>query len=109
MVVHLPQMFEELQKNEDKGLKHLRDCLLISDRAHLVFDLHQVQNNSQFRCDRYLFPFFFQQADGLQEQEKGGKSLGTTKKGIGPVYSSKATRNGIRIADLLGNLSHMTF
>lgn len=84
VVVHLPQMFEELQKNEDKGLKHLRDCLLISDRAHLVFDLHQ-------------------QADGLQEQEKGGKSLGTTKKGIGPVYSSKATRNGIRIADLLGD------
>ena len=43
VVVHLPQMFEELQKNEDKGLKHLRDCLLISDRAHLVFDLHQVK------------------------------------------------------------------
>ncbi len=28
--------------------------------------------------------------------------MGTTKKGIGPTYSSKATRNGIRIADLLG-------
>ncbi|XP_046651364.1 adenylosuccinate synthetase-like [Daphnia pulicaria] len=84
VVVHLPQMFEELQKNEAKGLTHLRDCLLISDRAHLVFDFHQ-------------------QADGLQEQEKGGKSLGTTKKGIGPTYSSKATRNGIRIADLLGD------
>jgi adenylosuccinate synthase len=45
---------------------------------------------------------FQQQADGLQEQEKGGKSLGTTKKGIGPTYSSKATRNGIRMAELLG-------
>ncbi|KAK9875638.1 hypothetical protein WA026_009437 [Henosepilachna vigintioctopunctata] len=32
-----------------------------------------------------------------------GQGLGTTKKGIGPTYSSKATRNGIRIADLLGN------
>jgi adenylosuccinate synthase len=40
----------------------------------------------------------------LQEQEKGGKSLGTTKKGIGPTYSSKATRNGIRMAELLGML-----
>lgn len=40
----------------------------------------------------------------MQELEKGGKSLGTTKKGIGPTYSSKATRNGIRIADLLGML-----
>jgi adenylosuccinate synthase len=46
-----------------------------------------------------------QQVDGLQEQEKGKKSLGTTKKGIGPTYSSKATRNGIRIADLLGDFS----
>lgn len=84
VVVHLPQLFEELLKNEQKGLTHLRECLLISDRAHMVFDFHQ-------------------QADGLQEQEKGGKSLGTTKKGIGPTYSSKATRNGIRIADLLGD------
>lgn len=47
----------------------------------------------------------FQQVDGLQELEKGKKSLGTTKKGIGPTYSSKATRNGIRIADLLGDFS----
>jgi len=89
VVVHLPQLFEELKKNEDKGLSHLRDCLLISDRAHLVFDFHQ-------------------QADGLQEQEKGGKSLGTTKKGIGPTYSSKATRNGIRMADLLGDFKVFT-
>lgn len=40
----------------------------------------------------------------MQEREKGGKSLGTTKKGIGPTYSSKATRNGIRVADLIGKL-----
>ena len=48
MVVHLPQMFEELQKNEAKGLTHLRDCLLISDRAHLVFDFHQVSLHNKF-------------------------------------------------------------
>ena len=42
----------------------------------------------------------------MQEREKGGKSLGTTKKGIGPTYSSKATRNGIRIADLIGKFSN---
>jgi len=89
VVVHLPQMFEELKKNEDKGLTHLRDSLLISDRAHLVFDLHQ-------------------EADGMQEREKGGKSLGTTKKGIGPTYSSKATRNGIRVADLIGDFQVFT-
>jgi len=41
--------------------------------------------------------------DGMQELEKGKASLGTTKKGIGPTYSSKATRNGLRMSDLLGD------
>lgn len=43
--------------------------------------------------------------DGLQETEKGNKSLGTTKKGIGPTYASKATRNGLRLADLVGDFN----
>lgn len=84
VVIHLPGLFEELAKNESKGLTNWQNRLVISNRAHLVFDLHQ-------------------NVDGLQEAEKGGKSLGTTKKGIGPCYSSKATRNGIRVSDLLGD------
>ncbi|XP_011860323.1 PREDICTED: adenylosuccinate synthetase [Vollenhovia emeryi] len=84
VVIHLPGLFEELEKNESKGLKDWEDRLVISDRAHIVFDFHQ-------------------QVDGLQEQEKGTQSLGTTKKGIGPTYSSKAARNGLRIGDLLGD------
>ena len=49
--------------------------------------------------------FFFQAVDGLQETERteGKIQLGTTKKGIGPTYASKATRNGIRVSDLLGD------
>lgn len=65
-------------------MKNWRERLIISDRAHIVFDFHQ-------------------QVDGLQELEKGTQSLGTTKKGIGPTYSSKAARNGLRIGDLLGD------
>lgn len=84
VVIHLPGLFEELKKNELKGMEGWQDRLIISDRAHLVFDMHQ-------------------QVDGLQEAEKGKNSLGTTKKGIGPTYSSKATRNGLRIGDLLGD------
>lgn len=86
VVIHLPGLFEELKKNELKGMEGWKDRLIISDRAHLVFDIHQ-------------------QVDGLQEAEKGKNSLGTTKKGIGPTYSSKASRNGIRIGDLLGDFS----
>ncbi|KAG8835036.1 hypothetical protein FRC17_005658 [Serendipita sp. 399] len=55
--------------------------LLLSDRAHLVFDFHQI-------------------VDGLKEVELGGKSIGTTKKGIGPAYSSKASRSGLRVHHL---------
>ncbi|KAK3883587.1 hypothetical protein Pcinc_012090 [Petrolisthes cinctipes] len=91
VVVHLGQMFDEIKKNEAKGLKDWEKRLLISDRAHIVFDFHQS-------------------VDGLQEQERskdtsGTKTLGTTKKGIGPCYSSKAGRHGLRMTDLLGDFS----
>ena len=42
VVVHVPGLFEEIQKNEAKGLTEWKNRLKISDRAHLVFDFHQV-------------------------------------------------------------------
>ncbi|RWS24011.1 hypothetical protein B4U80_02161 [Leptotrombidium deliense] len=86
VVIHLPQLFDEIRKNEAKGLTNWKNRLLISDRAHLVFDFHQS-------------------VDGMQELEKGKKSLGTTKKGIGPTYATKASRTGVRMADLLADFS----
>lgn len=80
VVVHLPTFFEEVNRLESNGV----DCkgrLLISDRAHLLFDLHQT-------------------VDGLREEELQGSMIGTTKRGIGPCYSSKAIRNGLRVSDL---------
>ncbi|KAM9708653.1 adenylosuccinate synthetase isozyme 1 [Menidia menidia] len=87
VVIHLPGLFEEGDKNDKKGLKGWDKRLIVSDRAHLVFDFHQV-------------------VDGLQETERQateGKNIGTTKKGIGPAYSSKASRTGLRVCDLLGD------
>ncbi|XP_005090678.1 adenylosuccinate synthetase [Aplysia californica] len=81
VVIHLPDLFKEMNRNK---IEQLEERLVISDRAHLVFDLHQ-------------------QVDGMQESGRGQKSIGTTKKGIGPTYSSKATRNGLRISDLIGD------
>ncbi|KAL3899281.1 MAG: hypothetical protein SGCHY_002160 [Lobulomycetales sp.] len=80
VVVHLPSLFEELSNLQSKGLSYT-DRLFISERAHLVFDFHQV-------------------VDGLKEIELGGSGLGTTKKGIGPTYSSKASRSGLRVHHL---------
>ncbi|TEB39573.1 AMPSase 1 [Coprinellus micaceus] len=80
VVIHLPSFFEELDALESQGL----DCtgrLFVSDRAQLVFDFHQI-------------------VDGLKEVELGGKSIGTTRKGIGPAYSGKASRSGLRVHHL---------
>ena len=74
-------MFEELAQLDKNGIDY-KNRLLISDRAHLVSDI-QIQ------------------ADGLLEQQKGKAAIGTTKRGIGPTYSSKALRIGLRAGDLL--------
>ncbi|MER2599187.1 MAG: adenylosuccinate synthase [Caldilineales bacterium] len=56
--------------------------LWLSDRAHIVMPYHV-------------------QLDGLQEAARGGAAIGTTKRGIGPAYSDKAARWGLRLGDLL--------
>ena len=80
-VVHIPSFFEEIDKAEAKGI-NTKGRVFLSDRAHIVFDFHM-------------------DIDGLKEEELGRGSIGTTRKGIGPVYSSKASRGGIRVGDLL--------
>jgi adenylosuccinate synthase len=39
----------------------------------------------------------------MREADLGSSGIGTTKKGIGPAYSSKSTRNGIRVGELMGD------
>ncbi|KAF2121749.1 adenylosuccinate synthetase-like protein [Lophiotrema nucula] len=79
-VVHIPSFFKELEALEKHGLK-TEGRIFISDRAHVVFDIHQL-------------------VDGLEEVELGGSLIGTTKKGIGPTYSTKMTRSGLRVCDI---------
>ncbi|PQE04928.1 adenylosuccinate synthetase protein [Rutstroemia sp. NJR-2017a BBW] len=79
-VVHIPGLLKELEALEEK-LPGARERLLISDRCHVVLDLHQ-------------------KLDGLEEAELGGGKIGTTGKGIGPCYSTKMARSGVRIADI---------
>lgn len=82
VVIHVPSLFSELEALETKGLHDCRSRLFVSDRAHLVFDFHQI-------------------VDGLKEKELSGKAIGTTGKGIGPTYSSKADRSGVRVHHLV--------
>ncbi|TPX34065.1 adenylosuccinate synthase [Synchytrium microbalum] len=83
VVVHLPSMFQEIDELEAKGAK-LDGRLYVSNRAHLVFDFHQI-------------------VDGLKEAELGGGNIGTTRKGIGPTYSAKASRSGLRVHHLMSD------
>ncbi|KAJ1498170.1 hypothetical protein HMI56_005150 [Coelomomyces lativittatus] len=80
VVVHLPSLFKELETLKQKGIDW-ENRVVVSDRAHVVLDVHQV-------------------VDGLREQERGGANIGTTRKGIGPAYSSKSSRSGFRIHQL---------
>ena len=56
-----------------------------------------------FRIDRrahVLLPYH-RELDGLEDERRGKASIGTTKRGIGPAYSDKAARSGVRMGDLL--------
>ena len=80
VVVNLPGLFDELDNLEREGVP-TAGRLALSDRAHLLFGLHQA-------------------VDGAREAELKGGAIGTTGRGIGPAYASKATRNGARAGDL---------
>lgn len=80
MVIDLKALVNEINMLKSKGF----DCenLHISDRAHVLFPYHI-------------------QLDEIFENIKGNDKVGTTKKGIGPCYTDKTMRIGIRIGDLL--------
>ena len=60
----------------------LRERLLVSKKAHLILPTHRL-------------------LDGAYEAAKGDAKIGTTGKGIGPTYTDKVSRNGLRVGDLL--------
>ncbi len=80
MVVNPVSVVEELERLHAQGITDYQ--LYISDRAAVVMPYHAA-------------------LDGAYEAIKGGFQIGTTKKGIGPAYSDKYSRVGIRMGDLL--------
>jgi len=80
VVMHVPTLLEELKSLDEANINYT-GRLKISNRAHLLFDFH--------KC-----------IDGAQESQRGKNKIGTTKRGIGPCYSSKMTRNGVRVGTL---------
>ncbi|MHA1681385.1 MAG: adenylosuccinate synthase [Promethearchaeota archaeon] len=79
VVVDPAVLLSEIEKLENGGIEI---NLKISSKAHVIMPYHVVQ-------------------DGLQDAMKGKYAAGTTKRGIGPTYSDKSARDGIRMMDLI--------
>jgi adenylosuccinate synthase len=80
VVVDLPTLFREIDTLEGRGISCAK--LKVSSQAHLIFPWHQS-------------------LDALYEARRGDEKIGTTLKGIGPAYSDKARRIGLRAGDVL--------
>lgn len=79
-VVNPEVLIEEIKSVEDFNVK-VDGRLFISDRAHLIIPYHII-------------------LDEITEKRRFNK-LGTTKRGIGPVYTDKFSREGLRVGDMV--------
>ena len=79
-----PDLFMAEARELEAAGYELRSRLHISKRAHLILPTHRV-------------------LDRAYEAAKGKNKVGTTGKGIGPTYSEKASRTGLRVGDILEN------
>jgi adenylosuccinate synthase len=81
VVIDPGAIIEEIQHLQQRGID-LRGRLFISNKAHLTLPYHRL-------------------LDQGREAQRGAKKLGTTGRGIGPTYTDKADRCGLRMQDLL--------
>lgn len=83
-VVLDPVLFQEEAEVLERSGIDLRNILKISKKVHLILPTHRL-------------------LDAANERAKGGAKIGTTGKGIGPTYTDKISRNGLRLGDTLHN------
>ena len=80
VVINPAVLIEEMELLNQRGVGTSQ--LFISDRANLIMPYHIL-------------------LDGLEDESRGSKAIGTTRKGIGPAFADKVARFGIRAGDLL--------
>jgi adenylosuccinate synthase len=80
VVVDPKLIIEEIDHLAARGIS--LEPLRISERAHVVMPYHPI-------------------LDGLDEGQRGEASIGTTLRGIGPAYSDKVARRGLRMVELV--------
>jgi adenylosuccinate synthase len=82
MVINPRTLFDEMDKLNQSGISTSQERLRISYAAHLITPSHQA-------------------LDKALEAARGKDNIGTTGRGIGPAYTDKASRRGLRAADML--------
>ena len=85
-VVLAPDLFMLEAKDLEKSGHDLKSRLYISKKAHLIMPTHRL-------------------LDQAYELQKGKNKVRTTGKGIGPTYTDKISRNGLRVGDILENFT----
>jgi adenylosuccinate synthase len=80
VVINPACLIEEVDNLNNNGIDTSQ--LVISNRAHLVMPYHTL-------------------LDGLEEESRASRAIGTTLRGIGPAFTDKTARLGIRAGDLL--------
>lgn len=85
-VVLDPVLFKEEVESLEQSGHDIRSRLLISRKTHLILPTHRL-------------------LDAAQEQAKGANKVGTTGKGIGPTYTDKIARTGVRVGDIEHNFT----
>jgi adenylosuccinate synthase len=83
-VVLAPDLFMDEARALEASGHDLKGRLYISKKAHLIMPTHRV-------------------LDAAYEAQKGKNRVGTTGKGIGPTYTDKVSRTGLRVGDILEN------
>ena len=83
-VVLDPSLFKEEAEALEASGHNLKERLFISKKAHLILPTHRI-------------------LDAAYEAAKGDAKVGTTGKGIGPTYTDKVSRNGLRVGDILSD------
>lgn len=81
-VVLDPVLFRKEVEELSASGHNVQEHLLISKKAHLILPTHRL-------------------LDQANEAAKGKAKIGTTGKGIGPTYTDKISRNGLRVGDIL--------
>ena len=85
-VVLDPVLFREEAESLEKSGVNIKGILKISKKAHLIMPTHRL-------------------LDAAYEKLKGDAKIGTTGKGIGPTYTDKISRNGLRVGDIFDNFA----